>query len=209
MRITGGEFLGRTIRPPRGPQTRTTMDQVRQALFNLAGERVKGARALDLFAGSGALGIEALSRGASHVTWVDSSIFCVRAIEANLKSLSLTAEIGRRSDCEPPSKAGWLDSGRLPFAVLRSDALAAIRRLAREHRLFDLVLLDPPYGTDLARIALNALAQHAIVDRSGWVVVEHDKRLAAASLRPEPSGCFLEVKSKRYGDTVLTIYERQ
>lgn len=183
--------MGRTIHPPRGAQTRATMDQVRQALFNLVGERVRGARVLDLFAGSGALGMEALSRGARHVTWVDSSIFCVRAIKANLESLLPAAQ------------------GPQPTAVLRADALAAIRRMSREHRLFDLVLLDPPYGTDLARISLNALTQHAIVETSGWVVVEHDKRLTEARLAVHPDGRLGWVKSKRYGDTVLTIYERQ
>jgi 16S rRNA (guanine966-N2)-methyltransferase len=167
------------------------MDQVRQALFNLAGERVKGARVLDLFAGSGALGMEALSRGARHVTFVDSSLFCVRAIESNLEGL-LPAARGPR-----------------PATVLRADALAAIRRMAREHCLFDLVLLDPPYGTDLARISLNALTQHAIVVASGWVVVEHDKRLTTDHLAVHPAGRLGWVKSKRYGDTVLTIYERQ
>ncbi len=94
---------------------------------------------LDLFSGSGALGIEALSRGAAHVTFADRSFFCIQAIQANLEQLSL-ATLG-------PS----------PFTLLRSEAVSTIRRLRREGTQVDLVFLDPPYGKGLARISLNAL----------------------------------------------------
>lgn len=151
-----------------------------------------GARVLDLFSGSGALGIEALSRGAAQVTFVDRSLFCIQAIEANLNSLSLSSVL-----CPLTS-------------VIRADALTAIRRLARELQApFDVVLLDPPYGRGMARISLNALTQYAIVCPAGFVVAETDKR---DSLPPQIEGkdSCLKLKSlRRYGDTALTVYERQ
>ncbi len=192
MRITGGQYSGRVIRPPRGPRVRTTLDHVRQALFSLVRERVKGAKALDLFAGSGALGLEALSRGACHVTFVDRSGFSIQAIGENLRRLSIAPRESKL------------------VTLYRGDAAAAVRRLGAAGELFDLVLVDPPYHTPLARISLMAVSRHAIVSSSGWVVVEHDKRVSLpSSLEEAPSGRLERLTTKRYGDTALTIYERQ
>ena len=191
MRVTGGELLGRRLQMPKGPAIRPTLEHVRQALFNLVGSRIRGAKVLDLFSGSGALGIEALSRGAAEVTFVDRSFFCIQAIEANLTSLSL--------DSLRPT----------PFTLLRTDAITAIRRLSREEVPFDLVLLDPPYGKHLARKSLNALGRYAIVSKSGLVVAEHDKRdPLPPSIQGKEMNLLLQ-RTERYGDTVLTIYVRQ
>ena len=198
MRITGGQFVGRTLQIPKGPRVRSTQDQVRQALFNLLGDRVKGARVLDLFCGSGAVGIEALSRGAVHVTFVDRSGFSVRATEANLKNLTSVPgtekEIGTRYQVNAR------------YRVIRADAATAIGRLARAGELFDLVFLDPPYGRDLATKSLNALGACAIVFPSGCVVVEQDKRDPLIELKP---GRLAMQRIERYGDTALVIYTRQ
>jgi 16S rRNA (guanine(966)-N(2))-methyltransferase RsmD len=185
MRITAGEFAGRVIQAPKGPPIRPTSDQVRQALFNLLGGQVQGARVLDLFSGSGALGIEALSRQAAEVTFVDRSFFCVQAIEANLQALSVAT-----SRC----------------SVIRAEMLTAIRRLAREEACFDLVLLDPPYGHGLARKSLNALLQYAILSPAGLVVAEHDKRDSLPDQIEGKSGRLILKRRQRYGDTVLTFY---
>ncbi len=197
MRITGGRLAGRELVVPKGPRIRPTQDQVRQALFNLLGDAVKGARVLDLFSGSGALGIEALSRGASHITFVDRSGYCIEAVRANLEKL-----VG--------SDSRKILRGEDPLAsILRSDVGQALRRLDREGRRFDLVFLDPPYGADLARKTLMALTRCAIVGPAGWVVVEGDKRdplpADAAS-----SGCRLVLQRlEQYGDTALALYRRQ
>ncbi len=195
MRITAGKYSSRHIKDPKGPVIRTTLDHVRQALFNLLGERVIGVKVLDLFSGSGALGIEALSRGASHVTFVDRSLFCIRAIEANLESLSLTT----------------LDPA--PFALVRGEAVSVIKRLARSEETFDLVIMDPPYGRGLARKSLIALGRCAIVSPAGLVVVEHDRRESLppeVEVKGEGEGGKLNLQRlQRYGDTALTIYERQ
>ena len=157
----------------------------------MLGERVRGARVLDLFSGTGALGIEALSRGAAQVTFVDRSYFCVRAVEQNLETVSLTT-------LEPP-----------PFEIHRAEILTGIRKLARQEAVFDLVLMDPPYGHHLVRKSLNALIQYAMVAPLGLVVVEQDKR---DSLPPqvEGKGFWLTLaRRQRYGDTVVALYERQ
>lgn len=187
-RITGGRFSSRRLAFPKGPPIRPTLDQVRQAIFNLLGSRVVGARVLDLFSGSGALGIEALSRGASFVLFVDRSFFCVQAIRENLEQL--------------PAEPARVE-------VVRAELLTALRRLHRQgESRFDLVFADPPYGKDLARKTLIALTRYAIVSPQGLVVLEHDKR---DLLPPEVSGSegrFLLQRSQRYGDTAVALYGR-
>ena len=120
VRVIAGRFGGRRLRAPRGARTRPTADRVRESLFGVLGE-VEGARVLDLFAGSGALGIEALSRGAAEATFVDSSPAALRAVRDNLTALEQEAE------------------------VRRADARAFIRSARKAGRQYDLVFLDPPY----------------------------------------------------------------
>jgi 16S rRNA (guanine(966)-N(2))-methyltransferase RsmD len=184
MRVTGGEWRGLILEPPKGPPIRTTLDHVRQAIFNLVAERVEGANVLDLFAGAGSLGIEALSRGAAQATFVDRSFFSIQAIRANLKSVSDTR-----------------------CTVIRAEAMSAIRRLHREEARFDLVFLDPPYGGKLLTKSLNALCQYVIVSQAGWIVAECDKR---SHLPPQIEGKEVKLllqRHKQYGDTVLGVYE--
>ena len=142
---------------------------------------------LDLFSGSGGLGIEAISRGAKHATLIDRSGFCVRAIEINLKELL--------------GAAAWEAA-----TFSKADVLSAIPKLAAKAKLFDWVLLDPPYEGDLARKTLSALCRYAIVSRSGWVVVEHAKRDPLPPVFNGPSGRLVSQRIETYGDTALTFY---
>lgn len=140
---------------------------------------VSDAAVLDLFAGSGALGIEALSRGAAHVVFVEQSASSVAILRRNLEALEL-AQRGR---------------------VVRDDALRAIRRLAKEHPRFDLVLADPPYAADLAGPLLQALGEAGILRPGGTLVVERGRR------HPVPAASGLELEEERvYGDTVLSRF---
>jgi 16S rRNA (guanine966-N2)-methyltransferase len=143
-----GEFRGRRLAAPRGVRTRPTADRVREALFSMLDD-VSGARVLDLYAGSGALGIEALSRGAGSAVFVDRDPRAVAAIERNLESLGLEQE------------------------VLRQDA---VRFLARAEGTFDLVFCDPPY--DSASRLAGPLAQGlpALTSEHARIVTESDKR---------------------------------
>ena len=148
MRIIAGTRKGHTIQAPPGRDTRPTSDRVRENVFNILGP-VEGASVLDLYAGSGALGLEALSRGAEHVVFVERDADAVRTIERNLDKLRLRA------------------------TVLRKDAITV---LASESRKYDLVLVDPPY--DMYADIEPKLARHLlpVVAEDGVVVVETDAR---------------------------------
>jgi 16S rRNA (guanine966-N2)-methyltransferase len=152
VRIVAGRWGGRRLSPPKGEATRPTSDRVREALFSILGDRVQDARVLDLFAGSGALGLEALSRGAAEATFVDSAAASVAAVKANLEALGGEAE------------------------VHRSDALRFLRAAPGKARHYDLVLLDPPYrlaerlGRELSEVLPAVLAPSALV------ISESDRR---------------------------------
>jgi 16S rRNA (guanine966-N2)-methyltransferase len=148
VRVVAGEFRGRRLAAPRGVRTRPTADRVREALFSMLGD-VSGARVLDLYAGSGALGIEALSRGAGSAVFVDRDPRAVAAIERNLESLGLEQE------------------------VLRQDA---VRFLARAKGTFDLVFCDPPYDSASRLAAPLAQGLPALTSEHARIVTESDKR---------------------------------
>ncbi|MDQ4040850.1 MAG: 16S rRNA (guanine(966)-N(2))-methyltransferase RsmD [Actinomycetota bacterium] len=151
MRIVAGRFGGRRLAAPRGAHTRPTSERVREALFSALGD-VSGARVLDVFAGSGALGIEALSRGAAEATFVDSAPAAVRAVRANLTSLAIEAE------------------------VQRADARAFLRAARKRGRQYDLVLIDPPYRRASALAGDLAGALPPLLAPGARVVVESDRR---------------------------------
>lgn len=149
IRVAGGSARGVPLAEPRGLRLRPTSGLVREAIFNIIGERVEGARVLDLYAGTGALGIEALSRGAEHATFVDAEAASCQAI---LQSLSRT---------------GFADAG----TVLRGRLPAALRTLEGE---FDLILMDPPYNEETAIETLHAIAEY--LRPVGLIVYEHASR---------------------------------
>jgi len=152
MRVIAGTHRGRELVAPRGRATRPTSDRVREALFSILGEAVAGARVLDLFAGSGALAIEALSRGAAEATLVDSAAAPIDAIRRNLEALGLDAE------------------------VVRAPALRFLQTAYRRARQYDLVFVDPPYrhASALGRELTAALVP--ILAGPARVVAESDRR---------------------------------
>jgi 16S rRNA (guanine966-N2)-methyltransferase len=175
VRVVGGRLGGQRLVAPRGRATRPTPERVREALFSILGS-VQDERVLDLFAGSGGLGIEALSRGAAQATFVDSSAAAVRAVQRNLERLGLAAEVQPR--------------GVLGFLQWAGGA----------GRQYDLVFVDPPYrqASSLARELATALTPVLAADAR--VVVESDRRMP---LQLEPL-CLTD--ERRYGDTLLRIY---
>ncbi|RIK91634.1 MAG: 16S rRNA (guanine(966)-N(2))-methyltransferase RsmD [Proteobacteria bacterium] len=180
MRVTGGELKGRRIRVPSGASVRPTADRVRESVFARLGD-FEGASVLDLFAGSGALGIEALSRGAASAVFVERAGAVAAVLRSNLDSLDLA----NRS------------------RVLRADAPGAVRRLAQEGLRFDLVLLDPPYAEpDAAERTLRALATSGILARHATLVVEASRRAPPAAVEG-----LVAVDERRYGDTLVIRLE--
>lgn len=180
LRVIAGSARGRRIKTLPGRTTRPTADRVKEALFNILGGSVAGARVLDLFAGTGSLGIEALSRGAASAVFIDADPRCRRLIYDNLMAVGLA---GR----------GRVRGGRLP------DALAV---LAAEGYSFDLVFLDPPYGRGLLPPVLAALGQAGVLAAGARVVAEHHRDDAVG---PVPPGWELR-DSRRYGDTLLSFF---
>jgi 16S rRNA (guanine966-N2)-methyltransferase len=152
VRVIAGRYGGRRLQAPPGSATRPTSDRVREALFSILGARVAGARVLDLFAGSGALGLEALSRGAAAVTFVESAPAALRALRANVTALGAEAEIAR------------------------ADALKWLRSASGRARQYDLVFLDPPYRQAEALGARLSEALPAVLGPGALVVAESDRR---------------------------------
>ena len=171
---------------PRGAgDVRPTPDKVKGAIFSSLGEAVAGARALDLYAGSGALGIEALSRGAASATFVDQSRSCAEAIRKNLASARLQGTA----------------------TVLQSDINRALRQLGDGPR-FTLVLADPPYAkqpgrASLAQQLLDNADLAAVTKPDGWLVLEHYKN---DELKPPPAWQFS--RQQRHGDTLVSFFTR-
>ena len=175
MRVIGGALKGHPLKAPKGQRTRPTKDRIREALFSIL-QDVRGARVLDLFAGSGALAIEALSRGAAHATLLDTSKDSIAAIHSNLKALNLEAEVRRQA------------------------AGAFLAAAQREHRQYDLVFVDPPYSRGSGLRERLTAALPAVLAPQARVIVESDRRAPL-----ELEGLHLG-DERRYGDTVIRIY---
>lgn len=181
MRIIGGIYRGRRLRAVEGLAVRPTSDRLRETLFNILAPRIKGSRFLDICAGSGAVGLEALSRGASAATLIDNSRLACSVIEANLQTLGLKREA----------------------TVINRDGVAALKRLAEESKQFDIVFLDPPYASEIYDILMHELATTALLSKDAIVMVEH-----RAKTPPEPQydelKLFREVKQ---GESAIAFYK--
>jgi 16S rRNA (guanine966-N2)-methyltransferase len=181
MRITGGLSKGRLLASLRGLKIRPTSDRVRQAVFNLIGQDLAGLKALDLFAGTGSLGIEALSRGASWCLFIDNSVQSIKIIRKNLEL------------------CGFQGLG----SVLRSDLRRGLpRKTSLMNRGFDLIFVDPPYRKGLIPSLLKQLGDRGILASPSFVV--------AQSAREESLPAALEdlrmVKTRTYGETKIHLY---
>ena len=180
MRLTGGELCGRMISAPKGISTRPTQDRVRESLFAILGDRLTGSNVLDMFAGSGALGFEAISRGAKQCTFVEVSRRTSELIKLNAQKL------------------GIIEKCR----ILTADALESSRTWAASAP-FAIAFVDPPYASGVYADAMGMLSASGIMMHLGIVVVEREKNLSLA-----PSfGNLLLKRSVRYGATFIDFYQ--
>ena len=179
MRIIAGEARGRTLLAPKGQDTRPTQDYVRESLFNILQQSVPDARVLDLFAGSGALALEALSRGAQRAVLVDCATDAIQCINRNAESLGFAKRA----------------------TIIRADWLAALTRLAGNGEQFTLVFLDPPYRMTETAAQCAKLADLALLAKDALVLIEHRR-----DVTPAPDDRFTETDQRRYGDTVIHFY---
>jgi 16S rRNA (guanine(966)-N(2))-methyltransferase RsmD len=181
-RVIGGQGRGRRLKSPAGDETRPTGARVRQTLFDILAPVIPGSRFLDLCAGGGGVGLEALSRGASRVVLVDRSAGAVEAIRANAEALS--------------SLGGTVQ-------VFRQEAPTAVAGLASAGQKFDVVFLDPPYESALYEPLLEKAGEQLLADE-GVVAAEHFHKRAL----PERIGRLVRVRSVRIGDHRLSFYRR-
>ena len=179
MRVTGGIFRGRKLLTVPGRLTRPTADKVREAIFNILVHDTEGARVLDIFAGSGALGIESMSRGAGSVVFVESGRDQGQTIKHNLDSLKLDGP------------------------VLVMDYREACRHLAGKHREFDLIFADPPYDEVTPLEIVETILQYGLLSPGGLLIIEHKRGQVTET------GRMVLLKKRKFGQTEVSFYARK
>lgn len=188
MRIIAGKYRGRNLKSPPSLEVRPTSDRLRETLFNVIAPRIQGARFLDLCAGSGAVGIEALSRGAAHVTFVDRSRKMFALIEANLELCKIAKE---------------------ERTVVQAEATDFLKQAARQmrsgkHEPWDTVFFDPPYANDYLEVLDSFSASTSeLLTETGLLIVEHHHK----KLLPEEIAGVHRTRVLKQGDSALSFYE--
>ena len=182
MRVVSGICKGRPLKAVPGNTTRPTTDKVKEALFNMIGPYFDGGIGLDLFAGSGGLGLEALSRGLDKVIFIDRESKAIQVIQENIKT------------CKFEEQA----------EVYRNDADRALKALIKRDLCFDYIFLDPPYKKQQLVSLLEKMDKHDIVKKDGIVVCEHSFDVEL----PESMGRFSQIKHEKYGIIAISIYIR-
>ncbi|RIX51868.1 16S rRNA (guanine(966)-N(2))-methyltransferase RsmD [Paenibacillus nanensis] len=180
VRVIAGAARGRALKAVPGTGTRPTTDKVKEAIFSMIGPYFEGGTALDLFAGTGGLGIEAWSRGIERVIFVDKEKISLDVIRQNVRTA------GAESAAE----------------IYRNDAERALKALAKRELKFSLVFLDPPYRMTNMDELMAELAAKGMLEEEARIVVEHD----ASHRYPEELAGFEHIKTAKYGDTAVTIY---
>ena len=202
MRVIGGTFGGRRLRPVEGRATRPTSDRVREALFSRLEARygLSGSLVLDVFAGTGALAIEAISRGASRAVCIELERRALDTLRDNVRDLDLAQKVRVIADDYRKVLARL---GSRPAGETEVDRAAPARRP------FDGVFVDPPYGKGLAVPALAAVAELGLVRVGGWVSLEVDRREETPEAVAGPRIALRRMREDVYGDTKLALYEAQ
>jgi 16S rRNA (guanine966-N2)-methyltransferase len=183
MRIIGGESRGRAIRLPGGCRIRPTTDRVKGALFNILGSP-EGKSFLDLFAGCGNVGLEALSRGARGAVFVEKDLRLIETIKENLRLFGF--------------------DGRAE--VIAADAEAGIRRLRKKGDRFDLLFADPPYESGFLTRIVTCLGQGELLTENGIIILQHSLR---EPLEQSVTGALTAADKRRYGDTLLSFLKNR
>lgn len=179
MRVIAGSAKGTKLISAQGLKTRPTGDRVKEALFNILGPTISDSSFLDLYAGSGAIGLEALSRGAKDVVWVEEDPTSIEKIHVNLARTRLSGGI-----------------------VYKVDVFKALIRLEQDNQKFDYIFLDPPYEQGLIKRTLEHLAKLSLLNNDGIIIAEASKKEEAPS---DMSKLCLKRK-QQYGDTMLLFY---
>ncbi|WP_243290249.1 16S rRNA (guanine(966)-N(2))-methyltransferase RsmD [Bacillus sp. FJAT-47783] len=181
MRVVSGSCKGKQLKAVPGMNTRPTTDKVKEAVFNMVGPYFEGGMALDLFAGSGGIGIEALSRGMERCVFIDRDRKAIQTIHMNLKS------------CRLEDRA----------EVFKAEAERALKALVKRSLTFDLIMLDPPYKKQKLESLITFIDENKLLNEHGVIICEHSDDVEL----PEEIGSCEVVKKETYGHTVITIYK--
>ncbi|MCL2384116.1 MAG: 16S rRNA (guanine(966)-N(2))-methyltransferase RsmD [Oscillospiraceae bacterium] len=154
LRVISGKARGIKLESLEGEATRPTLDRIKESLFNIIQFELPNAIVLDLFAGSGSLGIESLSRGAKEVVFCDNSIFAIKVINSNIEKTKFA------EDSE----------------VINKDYILALKEIAKQNKKFDIIFLDPPYNTDFAKKALDLIIEMDLLSDDGIIIIETDDK---------------------------------
>nr|WP_263328128.1 16S rRNA (guanine(966)-N(2))-methyltransferase RsmD [Neobacillus sp. Marseille-Q6967] len=180
MRVVSGVCKGRPLKAVPGNTTRPTTDKVKEAIFNMIGPYFDGGAGLDLFAGSGGLGLEALSRGLDKVIFIDRDARAIHVIHENIRA------------CNMEEKA----------EVYRNDADRALKALIKREIKLDYIFLDPPYKKQQLVSLIQKMEEHSLLNTNGIIVCEHSHDVEL----PETIGAFSQMKHEKYGIIAITIY---
>ncbi len=183
MRVVAGTAGGLKLITRDSENTKPTLDRVKEAMFSMLTPYLNGALVLDLFAGSGALGIEALSRGASRCVFCDKSKECCDIIQKNLENTRLEDNA----------------------LILQGDFTGILKTLKEQGGFFDIVLLDPPYSKGFEKTALELISKYGLCHVGGMALCEH----SFYDKMPAQSGAFSLIKDKKYGTVGVSIYEKR
>ncbi|MBQ9280515.1 MAG: 16S rRNA (guanine(966)-N(2))-methyltransferase RsmD [Clostridia bacterium] len=183
MRIVAGKRKGLIIKTIEGESTRPTRDMVREALFSILTNDIMDARFLDLFAGSGAIGIEALSRGAQLAVFSDLNPKCTKVIKENIEKANFTEE----------------------SSVYTADYKTVLKKLKESKSEFDIIFIDPPYHKGLGIDSIYQISEYGILAKNGIIIFETDTNEEV----PEVIGDFIRYNYKRYGRNMLNLFKRK
>ncbi|WP_204260265.1 16S rRNA (guanine(966)-N(2))-methyltransferase RsmD [Caloranaerobacter azorensis] len=181
MRVITGTAKGHRLKVPKGLDVRPTTDRIKESLFNILGNNLEGSVVLDLFAGSGSIGIEFLSRGAKECYFIDNSIISIKAIKENLIKTKL------------------IDKSY----VYKNTAEKAIKKLGIRGIRFDYIFMDPPYEKGLVIPTLESIAYQDLLKEEGIIIIEHESKLDLLN----EIVSFVKVRENDYGNTKITFYE--
>ncbi len=184
MRIISGKFRGLKLFEVQSYDTRSTTDRVKESMFNILGDNLHNSKVLDLFAGTGALGLEAISRGASHVCFVDNSKEAIQILQKNIDKVKLTSGV----------------------EIVHNDSLEVIKQIVKTKNVeYDYIFLDPPYqNLELYEKSLKEISKHKILSKNGIIIIECEKN-QDINIGTE----YYEIKTKKYGNTKLIFLERE
>lgn len=183
LRVIAGSAKGHKLKTINGTATRPTTDRVKESVFNIISGFIAGARVLDLYSGTGSLGIEALSRGADFSIFIDKSRECILTIRENLFNTKLSEK----------------------SSIMPMDVFVALNKLFKENRKFDIIFLDPPYNKNLVVETLKCLAESDIIEQGGMIIAEHDFKDEV----PQEVGGLKRFRHQKYGDTIVSFYNKK